>query len=162
MNKKRISLLVIIVVLVVVLLALKNVNLKKLVSTTPKNESAEIKGVEKETITPSGVKVQTLSPEKEPTAFPKNTPWESGAKVLSNYQTQNPTTGKTQYTRIFESAKTQTENYAIYEKYLKDEGYKILTAEDKADVKILFGVKGQETFAVDLIGKNVVKVSFVK
>lgn len=104
---------------------------------------------------------QDVSQNQMPRGMPSNLPVEAGAKILEN---SNSTTSNNalQATRVFESKKTLTDNFAIYEKFLKDNNWTIVTRVNDANNKVLSGRNGQSTlqFSMDQDPElKVVKVS---
>jgi hypothetical protein len=100
-----------------------------------------------------------------PQGLPANLPWENGALITQNFTGKDPVTGKTQSTRIYNSAKTLDANFAQYQKYLQDNGWTINSSINQPDVKNLNSVKGDTrlviTMAKDPTGQVVVSVSYV-
>ncbi len=84
-----------------------------------------------------------------PRGMPSTVPMEDGAKILEN---SNTTTSNNalQATRIFESTKTLAENFAIYEKYLIDNNWSIVTRINDSTNKVLAGRSGPSTLQIGM------------
>ncbi len=92
--------------------------------------------------------VSYLKPESIPDIFPKDFPWEKNARILNNYMQPKDTAG--QFTRAFVSQKTAEENFTLFQKYFKDNGWKVLNSYDQKDIKLLTVKKDQFTANVSI------------
>src|SRR4051812_33086579 len=81
-----------------------------------------------QTLTASPVPAEQVPAGQLPKAFPADLPLEKNARVLENFETKDQATGKVLSTRVYVSAKTLDENWAAYQKYAKDEGWKIISS----------------------------------
>jgi len=92
---------------------------------------------------------QDVSGSQLPTGMPSSIPVEAGAKILEN---SNSTTSNNalQATRVFESKKTLAENYAIYEKFLTDNNWNVVTRLSEGNNRVLAGRSGQSTLQISM------------
>ncbi len=104
---------------------------------------------------------------KYPDYIPKNIPWEKDAAILDNYEF--PAKTGTQYSRKYLSQKTLEENVAIYQKYLEDNKWKIVTDTNQADFKMFAATRpdlsGRLVITIaksQVLGRITVEVSFIK
>jgi hypothetical protein len=100
-----------------------------------------------------------------PQGLPNNIPWESGAAVLQNFTAKDPSTGKTQSTRVYVSGKTLDANFSIYQKYLQDNGWTVSSTVNQPAVKNLSATKSGArldiTIAKNAQGQVTVNVSYL-
>ncbi|MDR3643033.1 MAG: hypothetical protein P4L74_05410 [Candidatus Doudnabacteria bacterium] len=99
-------------------------------------------------------------------ALPLDIPWEAGATVIQNVTSKDPSTGKTQYTRVYISSKTLDQNFSIYQTYMSQGGWTITSTLDRPTVKNLNatkpGVRLNVTIAPNQKGQVQVNVSYVE
>lgn len=101
-----------------------------------------------------------------PQGLPKSLPLEPGAEILENSTIRQPGSGKTQATRVYVSGKTSEQNYSLFEKYLKDNGWQVLSSANYAETKSFSATKG--TARLDIIvgsnpdGKITVRISHLQ
>jgi len=146
-NKKYLAVILLVILLVVVLaLAWKYPKQNSGVNTNPGEQTT------KQQSQPM-VGVSAVPPAQIPPGMPSNLPFEANAKILNNFTIKDPTTGKTQSTRAYASQKTIDENFAVYQKYLQDNGWTITNSLDKPTVKNLNASKASANFSI-VIGKD--------
>jgi hypothetical protein len=83
-----------------------------------------------------------VSSSQVPSGLPANIPWEQGVQIIQNFTSKDPSTGKTQSTRIYVSGKTLAQNFSIYQKYLSDNGWTLTNSVDQPTIKNLDASKG--------------------
>jgi superoxide dismutase len=83
---------------------------------------------------------KTVEPTKLPKDFPASIPLETGAKMVDNYNS-TAEDGTYQATRVFESKKTLSQNFSLYEAFLKQDGWKLLATKDDEKLKVLSASK---------------------
>lgn len=81
-----------------------------------------------------------LPTDKLPEILPKDLPMEKDAVILENYQVETKD-GKVQGTRKFLSLKSVKENYAVYQKYLENNKWKILELKNEIDSVSIMATK---------------------
>jgi len=91
---------------------------------------------------PGQAQMQAVDKDKLPKDFPADIPIEAGAEITLNFTAINAN-GETQASREFISKKTVAENYALYQKSLKESGWNITRVDDKSPVgSLIFATKG--------------------
>lgn len=110
------------------------------------------------------VMVDSVPSEKLPDRFPANFPLEKNVPVNANYTAQAE--GAFQATRQFVSSKTLTENFKIYNDYLKKDGWTVGAALDQETIKSIFATKGRASVTITMSQntatlENTVDISFV-
>ncbi|QQS22838.1 hypothetical protein IPM19_04405 [bacterium] len=86
---------------------------------------------------------------KLPDKFPEDIPLETDAKITQNYNSTTPE-GHFQATRTFETQLTLAENYGIYEKFLKDNGWTIIATTNDPGYKMIAGSKDKQNIQVTI------------
>jgi hypothetical protein len=163
--KKKYLIILLVVVLLIIIVILPRPRVSK-------NQPAPVTSSDKNAVatdTKGGIlpfaPVTAVPPSQIPKALPANLPFEQGAQILQNFEVKDPSTGKTQSTRVYVSKKTLSGSFAIYQNYLKDNGWTITSSIDQAAVKNLAATKDSArldiTIAADPSGKNTVNVSYV-
>jgi len=113
---------------------------------------------------PLFTQIKNVTSTEVPVAFPADIPWETGVKILQNFQIKNTVTGKTQSTRVYDSAKTVDQNFTIYQSYLKNGGWVVKSALSQPNIKNLDAAKGSArmtiTIGKDPTGKVMVNVTY--
>lgn len=103
-------------------------------------------------LNPEDFSLKTLSVGQIPAqllALPKF-PWEEGAVVLNSFEVLNKPTGRLQSTRSWVTKKTLKQNYDLYKKYLKDNGWTLAADEIKGDYFSLISNKGQDRLDITM------------
>jgi uncharacterized iron-regulated membrane protein len=163
-NKKYLVVILLVVLLIVVLaLAWKYSKQNAGVNSNPVgNPGAQTPKQQSQPM----VGVSTVPSAQIPPSMPANLPFETNAKILNNFTVKDPTTGKTQSTRTYVSQKTIDENFAIYQKYLQDNGWTVTSSLDKSTVKNLNATKASANLSIvlgqDSKGQVSVMVSYVQ
>jgi hypothetical protein len=169
MQKKYLIILLVVVLLIIIVIILpksKTVNnnkpaQKQTVATTP--EKAAIDAIGKASA-PSFAPMTAIPPAQVPQAMPKNLPFETGAKILQNFEIKDPS-GKTQSTRSYVSQKTIDDNYAIYQKYIKDNAWTVVSGLSQPTVKNIDATKASArldiTISQNPAGQVTVNVTYV-
>lgn len=82
-------------------------------------------------------KIENFEADKKPAQFPAEVPVESGARIVSNYNATSPG-GRLQATQAFESSRSVAANFKLYNDYLTQNNWKILSEDSsKADLQFL-------------------------
>lgn len=110
------------------------------------------------------LQIEPMEDAQVPGGFPANLPWESGAKVLQNFQAKDPSGNTAQSFRAFISDKSLADNFALYQKYLKDNGWTTVSSLDQTALKRLSATKGSSRLEITIshdssFDKTVVNVS---
>ncbi len=87
---------------------------------------------------------------KLPDGFPSDIPIEQGVGIRQGYALDYGI--KKQYTVVFLSLKTVTENRLLYEAYLDKNGWGILNKQDDDVLVALYATKAQDDISVTVIG----------
>jgi hypothetical protein len=155
MKNKKYLVVVLLVILVIVVLALAWKSSKQNAGTgaKPVANSQNSQTQTPKAPSPLALSAATVPSAQIPAGMPANLPFENNAKILSNFTIKNPDTGKTQATRTYVSQKTIDENFAIYQKYLQDNGWTITSSLSKPSVKSLDSAKGATNLNV-VIGQD--------
>ncbi len=95
-----------------------------------------------------------------PDLIPVDLPQEAGAKVTQNYGAKT-TDGRSQGTREYETKKTLADNYALYQAYFKDHGWKVLSTLNLDTVKSITATKDSVRLQVNIAQNSVTNVSTV-
>ncbi len=166
MQKKYLIILLVVVLVIIILILPKPRLSKKQPVSNPTNQTAT--STETSKVTPSVpplVPMTNIPSSQIPKAMPANLPFEKGAQILQNFEVKDPATGKTQSSRVYVSSKTIDANYAIYQKYLKDNGWTIMSALSQPAIKNFDATKAAArldiTIAQDDKGQVTVNVSYV-
>ncbi len=97
---------------------------------------------------PKAVPVTSVPKDKLPEQFPSGITLEAGAEVTLNYNATN-SAGNFQASREFISKKSASENFALYQKILKNDGWTITsTQENVAAGDLIFATKGANTLNI--------------
>jgi hypothetical protein len=143
-NKSLYLLLGVLVLVVVVLVAVSKNRTAKAPAESPQAQSQQKPSSEQ----PKAVPVQAVDVGKLPQEFPSDIPLEAGAQVTLNYNATNAA-GNFQASREFISKKTVAENYALYQKVLKDNGWTITgTQENTPAGNLIFATKGENNLNI--------------
>jgi hypothetical protein len=165
MPKKYLIILLLVVLVIIILILPKQWATKKLPASQPANKTATTTEAGVKANVPSLVPVTTLAPAQVPKAMPSNLPFEKGAQILQNFEIKDPTTGKTQSTRAYISGKTIDQNFTLYQKYLKDNGWTVTSSLSQPAINNLSATKAGArldiTIAKDAKGQVTVSVSYV-
>ncbi len=95
---------------------------------------------------PQNITVNKLNINKLPSAIPVNSLLEKNTLITENDTiTSIDKPGVTQYTRKFISKKSVDENYTIYKKYLKNNGWKILSSLENKNLRSLVATKADNS-----------------
>lgn len=152
--------LLILVLLAIIVVAAKVLPKRQAVTNNPAQPSAAAKAP-----APSMPQVVVVPVAQVPPGLPNNLPWEKGAVVLQNFTVKDPVTGKTQSTRVYVSAKTLDNNFTIYQNYLQQNGWTVVSSINQPTVKNLSAAKAGArldiTIAKDSKGRITVNVSYV-
>lgn len=108
-------------------------------NTTSKNRNGE------QAVDQAQLPVQTtpLPEDKLSSKFPSNLPIEANAEITQNSESKSDE-GAQQGTRVFISQKTSTENLALYEAWMKANGWDVLSKMDEAGIKMVLGKKAYQ------------------
>ena len=110
-------------------------------------------------------KVTAVPGAQVPAGLPDNLPWEKGAAILQNFTATDPATGNVQATRVYQSAKTPDDNFTVYQKYLKDNGWTVSSSINQPNIKNLSAAKASAHLDITITktpdNKVTVNVSFV-
>lgn len=98
--------------------------------------------------------------DKLPEKFPVDVPVEAGAEISQNYNAA-ATDGSIQATREFVTKKSLADNLVIYEKYLKDNGWKVSAKVDTDTYKMVAGSKDKQELQVSIGENSATKVKTV-
>lgn len=107
--------------------------------------------------------VEMVAKNELPKGFPGDIPLEAGAEITLNLNTINPIGGSLAV-REFISAKTVAENYALYQKALKENGWKITSAQENTPLGNLIDAEKDKNklnirIYVDAVKKVIVSIS---
>jgi hypothetical protein len=140
MSKKIWVIILLVVVVVGVVLVLKYKTPAKPVASTANQTQTNQQGG---STPPVSVKVNNVATSTAPSGFPSDVPLEPGATITNNFNAVNAS-GQNQSTREFISARSESDNFAYYQKVLKDAGWTVTSAtNDAARAQMLiFATKG--------------------
>jgi hypothetical protein len=97
---------------------------------------------------------------KIPPKIPTDIPFESGATISQNYAATT-SDGKTQGTRVFETKKSITDAYKVYETYFKQNNWTVVSTVDQPQLKSISAQKDGVLVHVSVNENNVTKVKTV-
>ncbi len=137
MIKKYWAPLLILVLLVIITVAAKVLPKRQAVPNSASKPSASSQAQ----TPPPMPQVAAVPPAKVPPGLPANLPWEKGATILQNFTAKDPVSGKTQSTREYVSAKSLDDNFSVYQKYLKDNGWTVVSGISQPTIKNLSAAK---------------------
>lgn len=78
---------------------------------------------------------------KLPAGLPENLPLEDGVVLARNENITTPDSKEVQGVRIYYSKKTVSQNFEIYKKYLKENGWLVMVEQNSKDFALLLAEK---------------------
>lgn len=109
-------------------------------------------------------KIVDVEGDKLPDKFPADIPLEAEAPILQNYNL-TAENGDFQATRVFETKKTLSENFALYSTYLKNGQWTLNSSSDEPKLKVLSASRDKDRLLITFTeteGSNTVNISFTK
>lgn len=111
-------------------------------------------------------KIQNFGTGQVPRSFPTQIPIETGAKIINSYNATSPD-GRLQATQVFESSKSVSANFKLYNDYLVKNNWKILAQDStKTNLQAIIAQNASGILGVTIHGtndpsKSIVDLSFL-
>lgn len=114
----------------------------------------------------SANKIENFQTGQAPRFFPTQIPIETGAKITESYNATS-TDGRVQATIVFESSKSVSANFKLYNDYISKNGWEVLAKDSsKTDIQIIVarnstGVLSATIHKSDSSSRSIVDLSFL-